>query len=178
MRWKSDNPDGDDVVYRLQFRTPADSTWRWLIPGPGGAEPLTKTEYDWNTDGIPDGLYIVRVTVSDERTQPRERALSSTFDSVPLLVDNGKPEVEGIAVNYPVVTGKARDDGSAIAQLEYSLDGGEPQLIAPTDGIADDLVEAFSFRLPPLSKGPHALTIRATDGADNVGAAQLTIKAP
>ena len=178
LRWKSDNPDGDDVVYRLQFRAPAETTWRWLIPGPGGAEPLTKTEYDWNTDGIPDGLYVVRVTVSDERTHPRERALSSTFDSVPLLVDNGKPELEGITVNYPVVTGKARDDGSAIAQLEYSLDGGEPQLIAPTDGIADDLVEAFSFRLPPLSKGPHALTIRATDGADNVGAAQLTVKAP
>jgi hypothetical protein len=178
LRWKTDNPDGDEVIYRLQFRGPGESIWRPLVPGPGAPEPIGKTEYDWNTEGVPDGLYVVRVTVSDERAQPREQAMSSTFDSVPLLVDNGKPEVDGIAVNYPVISGRARDDGSAIAQIEYSIDGGEAALAAPTDGIADDLVEAFSFRLPALARGPHAITIRATDGADNVGVAQLTVKVP
>lgn len=180
LRWKTENPDGDDVIYRLQFRGPGETAWRPLVPGPAVPEPLTKTEYDWNTDGVPDGLYVVRVTVSDERVQPRERALTSSFDSVPLLVDNGKPELDGLTVNYPVVSGRARDDGSAIAAIEYTVDGGEPQVVAPSDGIADDLVEAFSFRLPRLTRGPHTITIRATDGADNVAAAHLTVtvKAP
>jgi hypothetical protein len=176
LRWKTDNPDGDDIIYRLSFRQPNESVWRPLMNA--GADPLTKAEYDWNTEGIPDGLYVVRVTVSDERAQPRERVLLSTFDSAPLLVDNRKPEVLDVAVHYPVLTGRAHDDASAITQIEFSVDGGEFQLISPADGIADDLVEAFSIRLPALGRGPHAVAIRATDSADNVGAAQITVKAP
>jgi hypothetical protein len=41
----------------------------------------------------------------------------------------------------------------------------------------DDPVEPFSFRLPALSPGPHAVTVRAWDGGDNVGAANLTVTA-
>ena len=51
-------------------------------------------------------------------------------------------------------------------------------MIAPNDGIADDLFEPFSIRLPALARGPHAVAVRVTDSADNVGAAQITVKAP
>ncbi|MES1205186.1 MAG: hypothetical protein ABUS79_04540 [Pseudomonadota bacterium] len=176
LRWKTDNPDGDELVYRLWVRQPADTVWRPVASA--GADPLTKPEYDWNTEGIPDGWYVVRVNTSDERAQPTERALTSAFDSAPLLVDNGKPEVKDITVAYPVVTGRARDDASAIAVLEYAVDGGDFRSLSPADGIADDLTETFSFRLPALARGPHAVAIRATDAADNVGAAQTTVKAP
>jgi len=126
LRWRSENPDGDEIVYRLGFRQPNETAWRPLPSA--AADPLTKAEYDWNTDGIPDGLYIVRVTVSDERAQPRELALMSSFDSAPLLVDNGKPEVVELTARYPVVTGRARDQGSAITELAFSVDGGDFQL--------------------------------------------------
>ena len=88
--------------------------WRPL----GGPEPLLKAEYDWNTEGLPDGTYVVRVVTSDERAQPRERALESTFVSPPLLVDNRKPEVLGLAAHYPIVSGRARDAASTITQIE------------------------------------------------------------
>ncbi len=176
LRWKTENPDGDEIVYRLSFRQPNDAAFRPMISA--GAEPLTKTEYDWNTEGIPDGLYVVRVSASDERSQPRERVLMSTFDSAPLLVDNSKPDVVDLAINYPLLSGKARDSASAITQIEFSIDGGDFQLVSPADGIADDLVESFSIRLPTLPKGPHAVAIRALDSADNIGAAQITVKAP
>ncbi|MBC8132612.1 MAG: hypothetical protein H7X95_06495, partial [Deltaproteobacteria bacterium] len=74
--------------------------------------------------------------------------------------------------------GKARDDASAITQIEFAVDGGDFQLVAPTDGIADDLYEPFSIHLPALPRGPHAVAVRITDSADNVGAAQITVKAP
>lgn len=172
LRWRVENSDNDDLTYRLWFRDENEAVWRPL----GGPEPLTKTEFDWNTEGLPDGNYVVRVTVSDERSNPRERALDSTLDSVPMLVDNRKPEVIGLEVRYPIVAGRARDMASNITELEYSVDGGEWKAIAPGDGICDDLVEAFTFRLPALSAGPHAVTVRAWDAADNVGAGGVTVR--
>jgi outer membrane protein assembly factor BamB len=172
LRWKVDNPDGDELTYRLAFREQNEAVWRPLASG----DPLSKPEYDWNTEGIPDGTYVVRVTVSDERAQPRELALTSSFESPPLLVDNRKPEVLGLAVRHPFLSGRARDDASNITAIELSVDGGDWQVIAPADGIFDDLVEPFTVRLPSLSPGPHAVTVRAADSADNVGAAQLTVR--
>jgi hypothetical protein len=173
LRWKVDNSDGDDLAYRLAFREENEAVWRTL----GGPDPLQKAEYDWNTEAIPDGLYTVRIVTSDERSRPRGEALDSTFSSPPLLVDNRKPEVIGLeAAHYPQVSGRARDTGSNISEIEFSVDGGDWQLVPPSDGIFDDRVEPFAFRLPTLGAGPHTLTVRAWDSADNVGATSITVR--
>ncbi len=172
LHWKVDNADGDDLVYRLTFREENDAVWRPL----GGPDPLTRTDFDWNTEGLPDGSYVVRVVASDERSEPRERALDAALDSAPILVDNRKPEVAGLTAKYPFVSGRARDDQSPLTSLEYAIDGGDWQLLSPADGICDDLVEAFTLKLPTLPPGPHAVTVRAWDSADNVGAASVTVR--
>ena len=172
LHWKVDNTDGDDLIYRLSFREENDAVWRPL----GGPDPLTRTDFDWNTEGLPDGSYVVRVVASDERSEPRERALDAALDSAPILVDNRKPEVAGLVAKYPFVSGQARDDQSPLTSLEYAIDGGDWQLLSPADGICDDLVEAFNLKLPTLAPGPHAITVRAWDSADNVGAASVTVR--
>jgi outer membrane protein assembly factor BamB len=172
LHWKVDNPDGDELVYRLSFREENDAVWRPL----GGPDPLTKTDFDWNTEGLPDGGYVVRVVASDERAQPRDRVLESSLASAPILVDNRKPEVAGLSAKYPFVSGRARDDQSPLTSLEYAVDGGEWQVLSPADGLCDDLVESFTVKLPPLSPGPHAVTVRAWDSADNVGAGAVTVR--
>ena len=174
LRWKVENPDGDELSYRLAFRQENDAVWRPL----GGPDPLTKTEYDWNTEGLPDGTYVVKVTASDERSVPRELALETTFTSTPILVDNRKPEVAGLAVKFPFVSGRARDDQSPIVAMEYSIDGGDWQVLSAADGICDDLVESFTIKLPALAAGPHAVAVRVWDSADNVGAGGITIRSP
>ena len=150
MRWKVENPDGDELDYRLAFREQNEAVWRPL----GGPDPLTRTDFDWNTDGLPDGNYVVRVTASDERAEPRDRVLTDSLESAPILVDNRKPEVVGLAAKYPFVSGRARDDQSPLGSLEYAVDGGEWQMLSPADGICDDLVEAFTLKLPALPAGP------------------------
>src|SRR5262249_17906713 len=143
----------------------------------GGAEPLTKTELDWNTEAVPDGNYLVRVLASDERANPKDRATEAELVSQPFLVDNRKPELDPMQVKYPYVSGRAHDSFSPIAELAFSVDGGDWQIIYPQDGLYDELSERFTLRLPQgLTAGTHTLAVRASDGAGNLGASQVTFK--
>lgn len=171
LRWRVENPDGDELIYRLFFRQEGEAVWRSL----GGSDPITKPELDWNTESVPDGQYVIRVWASDEKVTPRDRALDSTFDSPPFLVDNGKPDVVGLLARSGMVTGQVRDAASVIQEIEYSIDGRDWRPASPTDLVLDQRTESFSVRLPPLSSGPHVITVRAYDAADNVGSARITV---
>jgi outer membrane protein assembly factor BamB len=173
LHWRVDNPDDDDLVYRLYFREEGESNWKSI----GGPDPLTHTEYEWNTESIPDGNYLVMVVASDERANPREDALEHALTSAPFLVDNRKPELADLKIGYPYASGRARDSFSAISELAYSIDGGDWQPFAPRDGIFDDPTEEFSVKLPAkLAPGAHSLAVRAVDAADNIGAVQTTFR--
>jgi len=172
ITWKTENPDGDDLIYQLSYREESDPSWKVL----GGPDPLTKAEFEWNTEGIPDGTYLLKVTASDERVNPREDALEHTLVSAPVLVDNRRPEVVDLRVSGGLVTGRARDGTSPISELSYSVDGAEFLPARPKDGILDDLVEDFAFKLPKLTPGSHSIAVRAVDAADNVGSAQVVFK--
>jgi hypothetical protein len=172
LRWKVENPDNDELIYRLWYRPENDPTWRPLGP----VESLTKAEYDWNTESVPDGRYVVRVWTSDERVTPRDRALESTFDSAPLLVDNTRPEVTELKAAGGTVTGRVRDAASVITSVEYSIDGTDWRPATPADGLLDQRSEAFTIRLPALAAGPHVITVRAYDAAENIGSARLGLR--
>lgn len=173
LRWKTENPDGDDLIYKLWFRRQGDSVWRAL----GGPEPLGKAEYDWNTDSVADGRYAIRVWASDEKVTPADRALDHQFDSPPFLVDNTRPEVLDLAFHGDKITGRAHDATSIITTVEYLIDNSEWRPATPDDRLLDERDESFTMRLPKsLAPGPHIVNVRAWDQADNVGAARIEIR--
>jgi hypothetical protein len=173
LRWKVENPDNDELIYRLWFRQENQPVWRPL----GGPDPLSKPEYDWNTDSVPDGHYLIRVWASDEKVTPKDRALDFTFDSSTFLVDNTRPVVVDLQAQLPRVTGRVHDAASVVSQIEFSIDGNDWRPASPDDGILDEMTEAFSIRLPPsLAAGPHIITVRAWDSADNLGSAHIQIQ--
>jgi hypothetical protein len=173
LRWKVENPDGDELIHKLWFRRVGDSVWRPL----GGPEPLTKAEYDWNTDSVPDGRYVIRVWTSDEKVTPAGRALDQTFESPAMLVDNTKPEVFHLSIQGATVRGRARDAASVISTIEFAVDGGDWRPAEPDDGLLDGLEESFSARLPKdLTSGPHIVNVRAWDSGDNVGSARIEVR--
>jgi hypothetical protein len=173
LRWKVDNADNDDLVYRLAYKQESEANWRAL----GGPDLLTKPEYDWATDSVPDGRYVVRVSASDEKATARERALDASLVSPPFLVDNTRPEVLDLAARPPTVTGRVRDAASVVSQIEFSIDGGEWRPASPTDGVLDQRAEAFTITLwPGMGKGMHVVNVRAYDGADNVGAGRVQVE--
>lgn len=173
LRWKVENPDSDELIYKIRFRQVDDSVWRPL----GGPDPLAKPEYDWNTDSVPDGRYVIRVWASDEKVTPADRALDHVFESAPFLVDNTKPEIQGLTVHADSVKGRIHDAASVIALVEYSVDGGDWRPVQPLDGLYDQRDEDFTIPLPKsLEAGPHIMNVRAFDSADNIGTARAEIR--
>ena len=39
-------------------------------------DPNTKTDFDWNTESLPDGLYRLRVTATDARGRSKPTGLN------------------------------------------------------------------------------------------------------
>ena len=104
LRWKVENPDGDELDYRLAFRGENDAVWRPL----GGPDPLTKTDYDWNTEGLPDGTYVVKrhgQRRARRAARPRARP-TSRYRHRP----GRQPQARGSRPRreYPFVSGRAR----------------------------------------------------------------------
>jgi len=171
LRWKVTNPDEDALIYKLAYRQASEQVWRPLGP----EEPLTKAEFDWDTDSVPDGRYLVRVWSSDGNAAAQNRALSHEYISPPLLVDNTRPVFSDLSEKLPVVSGKATDT-SGIAQVEFAINGGAWRPVSCDDGIFDENSEGFSFRPPVLPPGTHVISVRARDEAHNLGVTRLVVR--
>ena len=52
LKWKVENEDSDETVYKLAVRREGDVRWR---PVATGGKPLTAVEFSWNTETYPDG---------------------------------------------------------------------------------------------------------------------------
>ncbi|MBI4612262.1 MAG: hypothetical protein HY720_01500 [Planctomycetes bacterium] len=166
MEWKAEDPNGDALVYHVYYRTEEQDRWQRA----NIHEPITELKYEWDTETVPDGRYLVRLVASDSLDNVEGEALEGERISRPILVDNAKPRVEGFAVEGGRrARGTARDSFSEISRIEYSTDGVHWTLVAPEDGIGDETEEDFSFELPQFEKGRYAIAVRVTDSAGNVG---------
>jgi outer membrane protein assembly factor BamB len=175
LAWQVDNPDDDELRYRLRFRAEDQTVWRDVLRDD---ERLTKKEYSWDTSGVPDGWYVVEVEASDELENPAGRALRATSQSEPLLIDNHAPRIEGLRAQGSRVSGRAIDSLGPIARLEYAVDGGEWQIAHPEDDLLDTAEERFTLDVGPLDGGEHIVAVRATDAGGNTVSAETTVRIP
>ncbi len=171
IAWRSDNPDQDTLRYRLLFRREGHKAWRPLLRPD---EWLTKTEQEWDTLGIPEGRYRVRVEASDESANPPELALSHWLDSQLFAVDNTPPVISGLRVAGRRVNGSVRDATSSVVRVDLSVDGRlEWRPVRASDGIFDSETEGFEADLRGLPEGSHVIAIRAVDALGNVAIADI-----
>jgi outer membrane protein assembly factor BamB len=180
ITWKIDNADGDRLRFRVAFRREASSTeqtpWREILRE---SEIHTRLEHSWETSGVPDGWYRLRVRATDELSNPAQYALDDTAESGPVLIDNHAPRLEGLAQSGNLLRGRAIDDASPIAKLELSIDGGEWRMFFPEDDLLDTLAESFAIDLGALAlpAGPHIIVVRAIDSGGNSVSADATVRA-
>jgi hypothetical protein len=168
VTWKVDNPDNDELRYRVQFRR--EGAGRWLdVTRPD--EVLTKPELDWDTAALPEGRYRVRVDASDDISNPPTDATHHALEVPSVLVDNTPPVFKAIAMQGRRLRAEAVDGLGPIARIEVAIDGRlEWRPLAPADGIFDSADEAVDTDLTPLlppGPGPHIVAVRAFDAAGN-----------
>jgi outer membrane protein assembly factor BamB len=175
LHWKVENPDNDSLRYRLFYAPEASATFR---PMSRDSDVITGNEHNWETDGVPDGYYRVRVVASDEWDNPDSLAYQSHGESEPFLIDNTAPVIAALKVQGPAVVGKAADAAGPISKLEYSLDGIEWKLARADDMLLDQREEAFTVSFTLLPHGSHTLVLRATDARGNSGTRAIEINVP
>ena len=174
LSWKVDNPDGDTLRIQLWYRALGERVWR----------PITKTDrlytatrYTWSTESVPEGLYQVRLLVDDSPENDPAKSLSDEAISVPVLVDNHQPEIQGLSFRGGRVKGSAVDGFSEISALEYTVDSGPWMPLFSRDGVFDEKKEDFEFKLPDdLDAGPHAVGVRTYDRAGNMGTGEIHVE--
>lgn len=166
LSWKVDNLDNDELRYRLFYRFEDSTLWRPMLPAD---EILTKTSYEWDTVGIPEGTYRVKVQATDELANPPDRVQSHELESGTVLVDNTPPVVR-LTVANRVIRGTATDGVGPIARIDVAVDP-NPNLwipFFPSDGIFDDATESFALDVGSLvGKGASLVSVRVTDAAGN-----------
>jgi len=174
LKWKVENEDEDATAYRLAVRLEGEVLWR---PISAKDKPLTKAEFEWNTETFEDGYYRLRVTASDRQANSAERTLEDHETTPLFLVDNQKPAIHGLTIKYPNVSARATDGMSAIAEVAVSVDDGPWYLGGARDGIFDGLTELVRMTLPAdLAPGVHTLSIRVGDEAGNIGTATASFR--
>lgn len=174
--WKAEDPDGDRLRVNLHAQREDSPHWIELVDG----KVLEKPAFEWNTAGVPDGAYVIRLVVSDAPDTPPDRAREAVRFSAPLRVDNTPPRVTlalRMAGNRLLVEGEAVDQaGGRIASVRASVDGGPWQVLSPVDGIFDEAAEGFEGSLESPGSGAHDIVVQARDDHGNIGAAASVVR--
>lgn len=175
LKWKVDNPDKDELRYRLQYRLVGSNTWYDLLKP---SEQLTSENYSWDTSDLPEGRYRIRVSASDELSNPPDRVKRHQLESGIVIVDNTPPVIEGLRTAGRRVRGTAIDGVGPIQRIEVALAGSDEwRPFAPADGIFDEQREEFDIDVTPLAAHSQSLiVIRVYDSANNYVVRNLILK--
>ena len=174
ISWQAEDPDGDKLVYQVDFRGEGERDWILL------KKDLHDSSYTIDGDALADGRYFFKVTASDREANAPAAAKESDLVSSPVLIDNTPPVIRiqlakragaGADINF-----EAQDSASALRRAEYALDAGPWTPVAPVDGILDSPSEEFRLHIDAVPAGEHLLVIRVADSGGNTGLAKVTLR--
>ena len=157
IRWDVDNPDKDDLRYRVFYRLDNQQIWRDALKP---SEVFTRTSLDWDTTSLPEGLYRLRVEATDELVNSPDKVTKHALESGRKL------------------TGEAVDGLGPIVRIELALAGTDDwRPIAPSDGIYDEASEKFEQDVSAIvPSGSRMIGVRAYDQAGNSVLKELEAK--
>lgn len=175
ITWKVDNPDKDELRYRLKYKMVGSNTWYDLTKP---TEKVVKESYTWDTSDLPEGRYRIKVFASDELSNPPGRVMNDEMESGVVLVDNTPPTVEAPKLIGRRLQAVVLDGVGPIQRVEVSVAGSDDwRPLASSDGIFDEQREEIDVDLSSvLPAGPAMVSIRAYDGANNFVVRNLTLR--
>src|SRR5690606_13904562 len=143
LSWKVDNPDKDELRYRLWYSPLETGQW---FPMLEPNQVWTKSSYTWDTSDLPEGKYRIRVEASDELSNAPARVKRHQLESHVIVVDNTAPVIERVTVAGRRATVRVTDGVGPIARLEVAVAGTDLWWpFEPVDGVYDDPTETFAL---------------------------------
>lgn len=151
--------------------------------GPPATGITRNAQVNWDTKGLADGIYLVRVVATDKASNPSE-PLTAVAVSEPFIVSNEAPQLfvfeRGIEVDASknaAITGFSAGRVS-LKGAQYRLGTGEWFAIDPEDGLWDSAFETFRFSVPGCPSGEQTLEVRLVDAAGNASTSKVKFKVP
>ncbi|NUP09853.1 MAG: hypothetical protein HOW73_27720 [Polyangiaceae bacterium] len=175
LKWETENPDKDELRYRVWYRQEGQTQWREALKP---TDIYTKSDLDWDTTSLPEGLYRIRVEATDELANPPDKITKHELESGLVLVDNTPPVFKSLSMNGRKLSGEVTDGLGPIYRIEIALAGSDDwRPIFPTDGIFDQASEKFDVDVSAVvPTGSRIVGVRAYDQAGNSVSKELEAK--
>jgi hypothetical protein len=178
FRWQVADPNGDELVYALEFRPLYPDADRAAGRGDASegswmrvAKDLEDDHYNFDATVLPDGVYRFRLLASDEEQNASGDGLVSDRISEPVVIDHSPPELVEASRAGETVRVVVSDSHNPLRSAEVSVDAGAWSPAAAADGLLDARRERLELRVPA---GARLLLLRVVDAAHNVVTLDLT----
>lgn len=172
--WKARDANGDALVYTLNLRRAGTDDWDTI------AAEMKDSFYSFNSNGLPDGEYQVQVVATDRLSNRAVEAREASRTSESFLIDNTAPEIEvetvQVSGDSATVSFAATDRTSILVTASYTLDGADPVVLFPEDGIFDAREKRFQIELEALAPGRRSLLIYVVDESGNRRISQVPVE--
>ena len=171
-RWLAMDDNGDTLQFKVQIRGMNETEWKLL------RDKVSEHYLSWDSTAFPDGKYVVRVTASDEPSNPPGQALSSSRDSDPFVIDNTPPAITCCTVTGSqamTVQFRAKDALSTLGKAEYSVNGGDWMVVEPTTRLTDSSEHEYRISLA-RPQGETTVAVRVSDEFENQAVAKTVVK--
>jgi hypothetical protein len=165
IHWKVSDPNGDDLIFKLERRAEGASDWILMT------DKADDNAFTWDTNSLPDGRYRLRLTASDSPSNAVGEELTAVEVTPAFMVDNTPPRVTALSAvgerGAVRVEGEAEDEGGMLSELDVAIDEGDWRAVTPDGGLTDTPHAKLHVYLPGIAPGEHTLSVRAVDLAGN-----------
>ncbi|MHB8054755.1 MAG: hypothetical protein ACYDH3_05865 [Candidatus Aminicenantales bacterium] len=163
--WSAEDENGDALIYTIALKKDGDKNWRTI------EDRWPEEIFAFNTIYFPDGVYQLKVTVSDALSNPAGKEKQGEKIAGPLLIDNAAPAIKDVRISRAdgqlSLSFTAEDGFSPIKDARILLRPGDWRMIEPADGIADAKIETFQLKIPLPAGADNLMTIVIRDAVDN-----------
>ncbi len=173
-RWLAADDNGDELNYKVEIKGVAESTWKLV------KERVKEKQINFDLTTYPDGEYLVRVTASDQPSNPPVQALEAVAVSPSFLIDNTPPVIEDLSAQPAggrvQLRFKAKDALNWISKAEYSINGVEWLTLEPSTKLSDSRELSYDLLLDRPQPGELTIAVRVSDEFDNQATAKIVVR--